>query len=347
MSLKRQFLIGFIIASFFLYWFLHNVDFHELLDSLKQARYLYLLPALGLIFLSYTFRALSWYYLLGGIKKIQFESLFSAIMIGFMANTLLPARVGEFVRAIVLARREGISKSTVLSTVILARILDFSFILMLFFIVVTFLPISEGTTLPSTNYTFGEMKTYVSYSMGSIFLLGVLFILGLYFQRSRALRILSLLLSPLPKHWEEKGMKIAHSFTDGLSVLQRPRQLLWAILLAGGIWLSAALAFYPLLLAFSFGVHFSVWDSFILLSAASVGVLIPTPGYVGSFHKACQIGLLLVNEKVNLSVAASFAIVSHAASFLPIVIVGLFFTFKEHLSLKEIEKEGLEEKEKA
>ena len=82
------------------------VDRDELWHALKTANYLYLAPAIVLYFIGQWFRALRWRYLLSPISRISAMRLYPVIIIGYLANNVLPARLGEVVRAVYLARRE-------------------------------------------------------------------------------------------------------------------------------------------------------------------------------------------------------------------------------------------------
>ena len=79
---------------------------------------------MGLTLFSFWVRALRWRSLLSGGRTASLDSLYSATMIGFMANNVLPFRLGEFVRAWALARREKCSTTMVLATVVVERVVD-------------------------------------------------------------------------------------------------------------------------------------------------------------------------------------------------------------------------------
>ena len=104
---NKKLWIGLGISLFFLFLLFRKIDFHKLLAAFREMDYRYLWPALLFTFVSYFFRAVRWYFLLLPIKKTRLKNLFPATMIGYMANNVLPARLGEFVRAYVLGKRKG------------------------------------------------------------------------------------------------------------------------------------------------------------------------------------------------------------------------------------------------
>ena len=136
--------IGFLISAAILFLAFHRIDFRLLLENLQKANYLYLVPIVVVIFLSMALRALRWGYLLLPIKRVGFPNLFAGILIGFMANNVLPVRMGEFVRAYIIGRSEQIRKSASFGTVVVERLFDGFTVLGLLVVVLTFLHLPPG-----------------------------------------------------------------------------------------------------------------------------------------------------------------------------------------------------------
>src|SRR4030065_935910 len=98
-------LIGLIIIVFSLYYAFKGVKLSELSEAITSVNYLYLIPAIFLVMLSYLLRAMRWRYLVRPVKDVTTSALFAPLMVGFMAN-MLPARAGEFIRAYLLSKKE-------------------------------------------------------------------------------------------------------------------------------------------------------------------------------------------------------------------------------------------------
>ena len=106
---SRQFLVGILVSIVFLAWALSNEDLGKIAGAIGGANYWALLPALALYFLGVWVRAVRWRVLLRPIApKVSPAKTFEVVVIGYMANDVLPARIGELVRAYVLSRREGV-----------------------------------------------------------------------------------------------------------------------------------------------------------------------------------------------------------------------------------------------
>ena len=98
-----KFWLGIGVSIFFMALLFRKIDFHQLATALAAVDYRFIVLAVVFTFVSYFLRAVRWRYLLIPEKLIPLSSLYPATIIGYMANNLLPARMGEFVRAYVLA----------------------------------------------------------------------------------------------------------------------------------------------------------------------------------------------------------------------------------------------------
>ena len=115
-------LIGLGISVVLLWLLFRNINFTELVAALRGANYLWLIPNILLIVLTMYQRAFRWRYMVAPIKKVRFSKLLAATCIGFMANNVLPLRLGEFVRAYSLSSQDReVTKSASLATIFVER----------------------------------------------------------------------------------------------------------------------------------------------------------------------------------------------------------------------------------
>ena len=120
--LKWLLIIVFIIGSF--YYVFEDIDFVKLKEYLLSANYFYVLLPIPIILFSHWVRAYRWKTMLKPFAKVEsIWNLFSAVMIGYAVNTIIP-RGGEFVRPYVIAKKEKVSYSSTFATIILERVLD-------------------------------------------------------------------------------------------------------------------------------------------------------------------------------------------------------------------------------
>src|SRR3990172_5613676 len=121
---SRRLWLGLGGTGLFLGLFFWRTDLGELGDALAQAIYWWVVPAVAIWFLSAAFRSLRWHYLLRRLASLSTRSLYPIVIIGCMANNLLPLRTGELVRAYVLGERHGVSKMSTLGTIAVERVFD-------------------------------------------------------------------------------------------------------------------------------------------------------------------------------------------------------------------------------
>ena len=125
--------LGVAVSAVLLWVAVRGVSLEEVLHQLRQVRPIWLVPVLGSIFVRFWLTAIRWQFLLPPVKQIGVHRLFAITMIGFMANNVLPARLGEFVRAYALGRSETLPASLPFATIVIERIFD-GFTLLMFLV---------------------------------------------------------------------------------------------------------------------------------------------------------------------------------------------------------------------
>ena len=119
-----KFRLGIGISLLLLVLFLATVDLGRMWDALKDADYRYVAPGIAMYLVSVLFRTLRWRVLLRHMKPVPVRRLYPVVVVGYMANNLLPMRIGELVRSYYVGEREGISKTAALATIFVERVLD-------------------------------------------------------------------------------------------------------------------------------------------------------------------------------------------------------------------------------
>ena len=326
---------GFVLSLVFLFIFLRKIDLASIWAIFQSVEYLYIIPLILVQILSIWIRAKRWRYLLSPIKIIKTGPLFHATAIGFMANNILPARVGELVRAYVLGNKEKISKTASFGTIVVERLFDGFTILLMFLLVILLMPFPPDRSQLITPYQI-KMAGTLSFFLYLI-VLGVL--LALHFHNAKVSRLIGFFLRRLPERLSSKILKKIESFVLGLEVLRNTRDILVVIGYSFFLWVVTALSYYFLFLAFH--LNLPVLAAFFLLIVLVFGVSIPSaPGYIGTFHWACAAGLIFLGIEANL--AKSFALLLWFFGFVPIVSLGLFSLWIEGMSLGQLKKTDTE-----
>jgi uncharacterized protein (TIRG00374 family) len=324
--------LSILVALILLYVAFRGSDFEKLVSSLKRANYFWVFSFVPILLISHVFRAWRWKYLLGPIKKdVSIRNLFSALMIGYMVNNFV-SRIGEVVRAYTLGRLEATSKSAVLGTVLMERIIDMFSLLFFLEFILLFYKRSLGQIFP-----WLESASLV----GSIVTAAVLglFVL-LLLRREQAFRWVGRIAGVLPRDAGRKVEKLLHSFLDGFLILKEPRQYLSIALLSVVIWflyvVVAYLPFYAFGLVEKYSLGFNAAVVTVIISA--VGVVIPAPGATGSYHWLVRETLVRLYG-VEVETALSYATVTHLVNFIATILVGLYYFLRDNLRVATVRAE--------
>lgn len=119
---------------------LRQADLEVLGRSLVQANYVHVAGAVATYFVDLGFRSVRWSILLRGTRATSPWRLYPVVAIGYVANNLLPARIGELSRAYLVGRRDGVSPSTVLASIAIERVVDGLTVLVLLVLALPALP---------------------------------------------------------------------------------------------------------------------------------------------------------------------------------------------------------------
>src|SRR5512140_3153163 len=141
---KWQFWLGVLISIVFIWVSLRGLRLDQFWAAVRSANYWWLIPAIALYFVIVWVRAWRWHYLLRPIKDVPTRTIFPITTIRYMGNNIYPARAGEVLGAVILKRREGVSVSASLATIVVERIFDG--VVMLGFVVVNLPELAKLTT---------------------------------------------------------------------------------------------------------------------------------------------------------------------------------------------------------
>ncbi len=237
-----------------------------------------------------------------------------------MVNNLLPARLGEFVRAIAIGRTERVSKSAAFATIVYERVVDvFVLVLLLWFCVVR---------ISGPPWLARSAEVLVALNVALFVLL-----VAMVRWRPRVRALLARVLSPLPADTRRRIHYSADAFVDGLGIVTTVRSAVPIIALSIAVWGCAILGVHFGILAFHLDVPLIA--SLFLIVLISLGSMIPSaPAFLGTMQYACVIGLGVYG--VGRSQALAFSTVYHATQFFPITLVGLYYAWRSHMSLSEL-----------
>jgi len=323
--LRLKIIIGIVVSFVFLYFTFRLVDFQEMLNAIKAANYLWLIPAFATMMFSHWLRAVRWRYLLEPIKPIKINPVFSALMIGYAANNIFPLRMGEFLRAVAIGKSQKISKSSAFATVFVERfILDFVPLLLIL-----------ALTFSLFASILGDEIKYGGYlvSLITCFVIALVIVLVKWTDATieKLRHILPAKLFKFVEHF-------LPSFTKGCMVFKKAEHYLAITVLTFLVWALYILSIYFSFFVFDFPGKYGldISATLVVLVFASFGIMIPaSPGYVGTFHYFCALSLNALGAGIPDGEVKSFALVSHLMNILPISIIGLIYFWRENLHFSD------------
>lgn len=319
---QKRFWLGLIVSLILLVFVFYQTDPSKILDSLSKAQYGYLIPALILYFIGVWIRAVRWHFLLRSIKPIPSGALFRTVVIGYMANDILPFRAGELVRAYVLGAQESVSKAATLVTIVVERVFDG--LTMLTFIVAA-----------SFWLNFGDDALALRLRLvGALFIVAIGALAILAGMPRRVERIADFFLRRVPaESMRTRAAGLMRSLLEGLGALRSPVDSFAVYALSVIAWLCETGMYVLIALGFGITLPFTV---FLLAAAfANLVTIAPsTPGYVGVFDAPIVYTLTLFG--VNQNLATSYTLVLHAALYLPVTLLGFYYLWRAGLSLGQM-----------
>ena len=113
-----------MIGALLLWLSIRNINLNETRSALAKAPFEPLLIALAIYWLALSIRIFRWRALLSGVSELRVLQVARALIIGYAANNVLPARLGELYRVDFVRRQRGLARSAVLGSVIMERLED-------------------------------------------------------------------------------------------------------------------------------------------------------------------------------------------------------------------------------
>jgi uncharacterized protein (TIRG00374 family) len=321
--------VGIVISLALLWWALHGIRFDEVWSALRHSNPWYFLATAVVSTAVFPIRARRWRPILDSVApRLPFGMLWRATAIGVMINNVVPARVGELMRAYALTRETSrVTLPAAVASVAVDRLFDAMVVLILTLIAMLLPDFPRDARVGSMSAAhWAEIGLG-----GMVALLAVLYTLVLF--PGWLLRVFELLARRVAPAMEAPGRRAIQAFTDGLSVLRHgPRFLAvfgWALLL----WLVNALGFW---LAFrAVGIPASFGTALFVQGVVALGVAVPSaPGFFGVFEVAAIIGFAVYG--MPRDVAVTWAIGYHIVSFIPITLIGLWYFARLGLHIRDV-----------
>jgi uncharacterized protein (TIRG00374 family) len=343
--------LGSIVSALALYLSFRNVPLAQLAAYIKTINYWWIGPTIAIGIACFFLRTLRWQIILGDIERIRFWQAFHPLMIGFMVNCVLPGRVGELARPVILRQKRGISVTTGIATVAAERIFDIGALILLFALV--FGTIAGRPDLQGDYFGFHLNSDLLKSAAWGLIRLSVALsvcIMLLIIGATRRLiktaieRIGRYLAVRIPR-FQKKIVQasgftilIIDNFAAGLSLVRSPFRLLACVGLTVLIWGLTAFSY----LVFSKGcpgIELSFMELTTVMVVICFAIALPSvPGFWGLWEAGGVFALSIfgVAEKDALG----FILVNHAAQVFPVIAVGFVSALIESVNILNLTIDG-------
>jgi uncharacterized protein (TIRG00374 family) len=297
---------GIVVSLLFIYLSFRGTDFGALGAALRRSDYWLLIPALFVLGVAIVVRAIRWRLLISPEHRPSTADVTRALLVGYLFNSILPARAGEAIRVVFLRQRAGTPKFVALGTVIAERAIDVLTLLVLLFV--------AAALVPSTDW----LPRVVA--LGAVlFVVTTVVLIAFAFYGERPARLLLRPLGLLPRMSRDRIELAAANLMRGLSAFRSPAVAFPAFALTAASWLLIAFASWICMRGFDLRLGFAA--AVLVVVAINLAMILPSgPAGIGVFEAATLTALRPFD--VDRAQALSYALVLHGLNVVPFIVAG-------------------------
>ncbi len=324
-SSKIKKLLGLLLAIALLVYCFYDFDFDSVIKAISKIDYYYLIPLVFMeAFIAFV-RAVRLKYIIDPVKHVSIVALYPIYCIGMMTNLIMPYLTGQVARIYLLSKKTRLKKAFLVTNTVLEVLFDALTLIGMVMVISLFFALPQN---------FGAW--YIIILAGAILLLYIgLFILSR--SRGKSSRLYSFITLKLPVAAKKKIDEIRNSILSGLETLKSTRHFMLVSALSILSWLCQAGIVYLLILAFGFPI--SIWGAVVITIVVTLMMtIVISPVNIGTFQGATVAALHPFG--IDKSSALAFSFLLHIAVYIPPIILGALFSFKEGLTFKQLHDEG-------
>ncbi len=356
-NMTISFIGGVLLSAGALYFAFKNVPIAELLKYLVSINYFWVLPAVLVAVLSFMLRAVRWQIILESTRKINFWRAFHPLMIGFMINCVLPGRLGEVARPMILQKEEKVPFTTGLATVVAERIFDICLLILLFILTAGALKIDPDQYVAFGTYQLNKETLQTVFDtmlkLAAVLIAGIaLFSIG----RVRNLIYSTILLTPSLFFFAGERLKdavrnkvcqpvinILKNIAQGFALIRYPKKIFLCAGYSVLIWGLQACSYYLFSLG-SPGINLTYLELTTVMVIICIFISLPSvPGWWGLWEAGGVFALSLFG--ISAKDAAGFTLANHAIQVLPVILIGLVSAMILSVNIRRLSLEGKEFKD--
>jgi hypothetical protein len=326
--------LGILISLAGFYLAFRNVPLDSLVVYARSVDYRWTLPALIVLALNYLLRSLRWQLMLRPIGRIPLSAAYHSIIVSFMINCILPGRMGEMARPLILKKKNGLAITSSLATLAAERLLDLATLLALLLLALQGVSFATAEPVSFGGYQLGPellMALARKAALGMLLLMLGLAVIGSDRLRAKLFDLIrrvgggARLLGPRGQALADRVVEnmiiaLLQRLAEGVQYLKKPGNLLIVLLLSAAVWLMNALSFYLVSLGCP-GIALNFDDILVMMVIVCLFIALPSvPGYWGLWEAAGVFALAYLG--IAHAPAAGFTLFNHALQILPVIVAG-------------------------
>ncbi len=343
---------GVLLSVLGFYFAFRNVPLERLIQSMAGIHYSWLAAGAAVGLFSFGVRALRWQLILGASRRLPFMSVYHPLMIAFMINTVMPGRIGEIARPVIIKKQENVPFTLGVTTVIAERIFDMITLVALFAWVMAFVQIDPDLEITFRKWQLDrEALETIAHGLSRVCAAATVLLAALSLPVVQ--RFLTSLVLGTPRRLLKNHPSAARKFEEkvstpivrgiehmgaGLSMIRRPLRLMLCLGYSLVIWLMQAFALHLASFAFP-AINLGFSQVMVVFVIICFFIILPSvPGFWGIWEAGSVFGLALFG--VGKDNAAGFSLVSHAMLLFPVMVAGLISAVATGVNILSVRRSG-------
>jgi uncharacterized protein (TIRG00374 family) len=321
--LNWRVVVGLVVSGVCLYVAIQNLQPVEVWRAFRQARYLWIAPAVVLYLFALVVRTMRWQTLLSSERHILLRELLPTMAMGRGANNIYPFRAGEIVRALLLRQRNEISAVAGLVSILVERVFD-GLTMILFLILATLIG-----GIP-------DYLRYVVWAAVAVFGAALALIYAVVLWPVPIQRLAEWLIARLaPQRFRPRLRDVTGRFIRGFASIKSVLTLTLVLIFSITVWTAETFSYRLLMNSFGFGVD--LHHLLLMSSAANLATALPSgPGNLGTFDAPAI--LVLTRVGVAGNTAISYQTLLHAVLWCTETFAGLWFIWRGGLRKADLDR---------
>jgi uncharacterized protein (TIRG00374 family) len=338
----RRILIGAAIGAGLSWLLFRNTDWAAVVLALRTSQPTFLLFSIVMAVAGHLTRVQRWTYAVRAVRPARFRTVFASAQLGFLLNVLLPLRLGEAARALVLAQSVPVRSAKAFALVAVDRFADLLGLLPILIVTLVFFAAPGIVPVASSSFEHaGEISltsrsvwVFAASALSIVVALGT--VLVVTYRHHDAVG--SLVDFVLARRWPSLSARIRNvvvGFSDGMHVFRSTADMTYAMMFSFAGWACGIVSLAAIMTAF--GIEYFWYTPFVMQALIAVFMTLPlAPGLVGQYHAAVVVSLLLAAQATPSPIVKAMALTTHLIAVGVVLVLGLVAMALEQRALPRL-----------